>query len=106
MVCTDQLTNGPCPTPSGAPADWPQALNSSVAGATTGDLGSTRTPTYVLLGSKLYYAAISRVTLGLIGVGCIDLQTHSTAPSPPSPTRRPPSPTASHPSPPPPSPSR
>ncbi|MGW7447104.1 DUF7617 domain-containing protein [Kitasatospora sp. NPDC054795] len=77
VVCTDQLTNGPCPTPSGAPATWPQALNSSVAGATTGDLGSTRTPTYVLLGSKLYYAAISRTTLGVIGVGCIDLQAQS-----------------------------
>ncbi|MGW3071374.1 DUF7617 domain-containing protein [Kitasatospora sp. NPDC001132] len=74
VVCTDQLTNGPCPTPSGAPATWPQALNSSVAGETTGDLGSTRTPTYVQIGSKLYYAAISRVTLALIGVGCIDLQ--------------------------------
>ncbi|MFF2543123.1 hypothetical protein ACFVUY_11235 [Kitasatospora sp. NPDC058063] len=77
VVCTDQLTNGPCPTPGGAPATWPQALNSSVAGATTGDLGSTRTPTYVLLGSKLYYAAISRTTLGVIGVGCIDLQAQS-----------------------------
>ncbi|MGW1173997.1 DUF7617 domain-containing protein [Kitasatospora sp. NPDC002543] len=74
VVCTDQLTNGPCPTPAGAPATWPQALNSSVAGATTGDLGSTRTPTYVQIGSKLYYAAISRVTPALIGVGCIDLQ--------------------------------
>ncbi|KIQ66265.1 hypothetical protein TR51_00920 [Kitasatospora griseola] len=74
VVCTDLLTNGPCPTPAGAPATWPQALNSSVPGATTGDLGSTRTPTYVQIGSKLYYAAISRDTLGLIGVGCIDLQ--------------------------------
>ncbi|MFF8773633.1 hypothetical protein, partial [Kitasatospora sp. NPDC015120] len=77
VVCTDLLTNGPCPTPSGAPATWPQALNSSVAGETTGDLGSTRTPTYVQIGSKLYYAAISRLTLGLIGVGCIDLQTQA-----------------------------
>ncbi|MFJ8444464.1 DUF7507 domain-containing protein, partial [Kitasatospora griseola] len=74
VVCTDLLTNGPCPTPDGAPAGWPQALNSSEPGATTGDIGSTRTPTYVQLGSKLYYAAVSRVTLGLIGVGCIDLQ--------------------------------
>ncbi|MBV2156644.1 hypothetical protein [Kitasatospora sp. SUK 42] len=74
VVCTDQLTNGPCPTPEGAPATWPQALNSSVAGETTGDLGSTRTPTYVQIGSKLYYAAISRTTQALIGVGCIDLQ--------------------------------
>ncbi|MEV7124318.1 DUF7507 domain-containing protein, partial [Kitasatospora griseola] len=74
VVCTDLLTNGPCPTPAGAPATWPQALNSSVPGATTGDLGSTRTPTYVQIGSKLYYAAISRDTLGLIGVACIDLQ--------------------------------
>ncbi|MFE4519287.1 hypothetical protein ACFRMQ_34485, partial [Kitasatospora sp. NPDC056783] len=77
VVCTDLLTNGPCPTPSGAPATWPQALNSSVAGETTGDIGSTRTPTYVQIGSKLYYAAISRTTLALIGVGCIDLQTQA-----------------------------
>ncbi|MFE6866656.1 hypothetical protein ACFVFS_08870 [Kitasatospora sp. NPDC057692] len=74
VVCTDLLTNGPCPSPTGAPASWPQALNSSVAGATTGDLGSTRTPTYVQIGSKLYYAAISRVSFAEIGVGCIDLQ--------------------------------
>ncbi|MFD8484080.1 hypothetical protein [Kitasatospora sp. NPDC059673] len=74
VVCTDLLTNGPCPTPDGAPAVWPRALNSSEPGATTGDLGSTRTPTYVQLGSKLYYAAVSRVESALIGVGCIDLQ--------------------------------
>ncbi|MFD8596575.1 hypothetical protein ACFV1L_16400 [Kitasatospora sp. NPDC059646] len=74
VVCTDLLTNGPCPAPDGTPATWPRALNSSEPGATTGDLGSTRTPTYVQIGSKLYYAAISRVTFGLIGVGCIDLQ--------------------------------
>ncbi|MFB7470124.1 hypothetical protein, partial [Kitasatospora sp. NPDC056184] len=74
VVCTDLLTNGPCPSPTGAPASWPQPLNSSVAGATTGDLGSTRTPTYVQSGSKLYYAAVSRVTYAVIGVGCIDLQ--------------------------------
>ncbi|OKI99106.1 DUF7507 domain-containing protein [Kitasatospora sp. CB01950] len=74
VVCTDLLTNGPCPAPDGSPATWPQALNSSVPGATTGDLGSTRTPTYVQIGSKLYYAAISRVELAVIGVGCIDLQ--------------------------------
>ncbi|MFF0393315.1 LPXTG cell wall anchor domain-containing protein [Kitasatospora sp. NPDC004615] len=74
VVCTDLLTNGPCPAPDGSPASWPQALNSSVPGTTTGDLGSTRTPTYVQIGSKLYYAAISRDTSALIGVGCIDLQ--------------------------------
>ncbi|MFF2619516.1 hypothetical protein, partial [Kitasatospora sp. NPDC058046] len=74
VVCTDLLTNGPCPTPTGAPATWPQALNSSAADTTTGDIGSTRTPTYVQIGSRLYYAAISRVTQALIGVGCIDLQ--------------------------------
>ncbi|MGW4383029.1 DUF7507 domain-containing protein [Kitasatospora sp. NPDC004531] len=77
VVCTDLLTNGPCPTPDGAPATWPQALNSSVPGATTGDLGSTRTPTYVQIGSKLYYAAISRTEFAVIGVGCIDLQTQA-----------------------------
>ncbi|MFF2073206.1 hypothetical protein ACFVXG_00435, partial [Kitasatospora sp. NPDC058162] len=77
VVCTDLLTNGPCPTPSGAPATWPQALNSSAADTTTGDVGSTRTPTYVQSGSRLYYAAISRVTQALIGVGCIDLQNQS-----------------------------
>ncbi|MFG2909765.1 hypothetical protein ACGF13_32490 [Kitasatospora sp. NPDC048286] len=74
VVCTDLLSNGPCPAPSGAPTTWPQPLNSSVPGATTGDLGSTRTPTYVLDGSKLYYAAVDRVVFQRIGVGCIDLQ--------------------------------
>ncbi|MFF2957237.1 hypothetical protein ACFVVU_38605, partial [Kitasatospora sp. NPDC057965] len=74
VVCTDLSTSGPCPTPSGAPASWPQPLNSSVPNGTTGDLGSTRTPTYVQSGSKLYYAAVSRVTPALIGIGCIDLQ--------------------------------
>ncbi|MBO1415529.1 DUF11 domain-containing protein [Streptomyces sp. FH025] len=74
VVCTDLLTNGPCPTPSGAPATWPQPLNSSVADTTTGNLGSTRTPTYVQIGSRLYYAALDRDQLALIGVGCIDLQ--------------------------------
>ncbi|MFJ5927094.1 hypothetical protein ACIQF6_31345 [Kitasatospora sp. NPDC092948] len=74
VVCTDLLTNGGCPAPDGSPATWPQALNSAAPGATTGDLGSTRTPTYVQIGSKLYYAAISRVAFAEIGVGCIDLQ--------------------------------
>ncbi|MFE7528722.1 hypothetical protein ACFU7Y_23830 [Kitasatospora sp. NPDC057542] len=74
VVCTDLLTNGPCPTPTGAPATWPQPLNSSIPDGTTGDLGSTRTPTYVQSGSKLYYAAVSRTVPRLIGVGCIDLQ--------------------------------
>ncbi|MER5353939.1 hypothetical protein ABT093_26840 [Kitasatospora sp. NPDC002551] len=74
VFCTDLLTNSPCPTPSGAPTSWPQPLNSSTPGGTTGDLGSTRTPTYVQDGSKLYYAAVSRVTYAVIGVGCIDLQ--------------------------------
>ncbi|MER7702538.1 hypothetical protein ABTX81_06545 [Kitasatospora sp. NPDC097605] len=74
VVCTDLLSNGPCPTPTGAPASWPQALNSSVPNGNIGDLGSTRSPTYVQSGSKLYYAAVSRVTPRLIGIGCIDLQ--------------------------------
>ncbi|MFD0402196.1 hypothetical protein ACFVHI_29420, partial [Kitasatospora sp. NPDC127121] len=74
VVCTDLLTNGPCPLPDGTPASWPQPLNSAAVGGTSGDLGSTRTPTYVQSGSKLYYAAVSRVTFAEIGVGCIDLQ--------------------------------
>ncbi|WP_344333772.1 DUF7617 domain-containing protein, partial [Kitasatospora putterlickiae] len=77
VFCTDLLTNAPCPTSTGAPTSWPQPLNSSTPGGTTGDLGSTRTPTYVQDGSKLYYAAVSRVTYAVIGVGCIDLQTQA-----------------------------
>ncbi|MEV7780099.1 hypothetical protein [Kitasatospora sp. NPDC088351] len=75
VVCTDLDTNGPCPSPTGAPQTWPRPLNSSAAGATTGDVRTTRKEQYVLLGDQLYYPASLTSTPTQIGVGCLNLQT-------------------------------
>ncbi|MBT2544950.1 hypothetical protein J7E99_30665 [Streptomyces sp. ISL-44] len=75
LVCTLLTTGGPCTTPTGVAQTWPQALNSSVPNTLTGDLGNTNRATYVVIGSKLYYPAVTFTNPATIGVGCVDMQT-------------------------------
>ncbi|MDH6119726.1 hypothetical protein ABH930_004487 [Kitasatospora sp. GAS204A] len=75
VACTNRLTNGPCPSPTGAARNWPQPMNSSAVGALTGDVGSSLDPKFVVIGSKLYYPGVSSASGSTkIGVGCLDLQ--------------------------------
>ncbi|MFH8472899.1 hypothetical protein [Streptomyces sp. NPDC018000] len=74
VVCTEVRTSKGCTSPTGEARTWPQAMNSSVAGALKGDLATNFSPTYVQIGSKLYYPASLGRGPSPVGVGCLDLQ--------------------------------